>query len=409
MTPPKAGVCRIMSRAKQSPSKNPDITFFLSRLGSGGIGRLHIHLIKGLREKGLEVDLALGKLSGPYRKYLDFPGVYNISTTHSLLGVLPFALYLMRRRPKVVVCEKLRVNVVAQRAKRLAGSDCRIFASIHGPLTHKLEHEGLSEKKRQKKYALIRKWYPNNDGFIAVSRGIGEDLHHHFHIPKRKIHVIYNPVLAPEVMEKGQDAPTHPWFNPKANPVILSVGRLEEQKGYPCLLESFLKVRQFVDCRLIILGEGSKRKELQSIINKLGLQEHVSMPGFVSNPYPFMRCSDLFVLSSKWEGFGIVLVEAMAFGTPVVSTDCPVGPGEILEQGKLGKLVPVDDTEQMAKAIIETLRARPPSEPLIQAARKYTVERVAEAYLNVLGFGDTPGRSSNEDRHPLNLENTAGN
>ncbi|MBC7357552.1 MAG: glycosyltransferase [Desulfacinum sp.] len=366
---------------------NPHICFFLARLGAGGIGKMRLHLTRALIRRGYRVDLVLGDLSGPYVGQLDKGvRVHPVHSSHGVLGIPLFASYLRRRRPRVVVCEKLRVNVVAHRARRLAGVSCRIYASVHGLLTHKLYQEGLDRRKVRKKERLIQRWYGENDGFLAVSKGIAVDLHENFQVPGDKIHVVHNPVVTREVMGLSRHEANHPWLKDKTAPVVLSAGRLDRQKGFDTLLEAFAGVVRNGNGRLIILGEGPQRPELELLIDRLGLRESVSMPGFVDNPYPFMRHADAFVLSSRWEGFGNVLVEAMAFGTPVVSTDCPVGPREILEGGRLGRLVPVDDVPAMTEAILETLRSKPSPEPLIRAAGRYTDEQAAQGYLKALGF-----------------------
>ncbi len=374
-------------KQKIRSQEQPDITFFLARLGSGGIGKMRLHLIEALSKKGYRVDLVLGDLSGPYVKRLkNFAHVYPLPTSHPWLGVPWFARYLSRRRPRAVVCEKLRTNVVAHQAKRWSKGHCDVFASVHGVLSHKLDREGLSRRKAEKKYHLIARWYPQNKGFIAVSRGIAQDLYERFRIPLEKIHVVPNPVLTPRTFELADDPPEHPWFLQHEKPVFLSVGRLERQKGFPVLLEAFARVRSVQPSRLVILGEGSQRPLLEKMIRELDLGDAVLLPGFVDNPYPFMRHADAFVLASLWEGFGNVLVEAMAFGTPVVATDCPAGPREILEDGRLGPLVPVNDVQALADAMLHVLRVPPPREPLIRASRRYTADKAAEGYVKALGL-----------------------
>ena len=147
----------------------------------------------------------------------------------------------------------------------------------------------------------------------------------------------------------------HPWFAPGAPPVILGAGRLTEQKDFPTLIRAFALVRKKHPARLMILGEGEERSKLETLVQELGLEKEVSLPGFVDNPYKYMKRAAVFVLSSRWEGFPNVLVEAMALGTPVVSTDCPNGPAEILENGKWGELVPVGETQSLASAVLRTL------------------------------------------------------
>ena len=367
--------------------KPPDVCFFMSRLGTGGIGKMRFNLAQELIRQGYKVEFVLGDSSGPYvSKVKSIAPVVDLHTSHGLLGVVPFAAYLLARRPKAIVCEKLRVNVVALRARRLVRAKSTIFASIHGVLSHKLYKQGLSDRKAKKKRLLIERWYRENDGFIAVSRGIKEDLVRRFGIPSEKVHVIYNPVVSPDIASLAESPPEHPWLLEKKLPVIIGVGRLAPEKGFDVLLRAFGEVLRSLKCRLLILGEGSERGRLEQLASHLGISQYVSMPGFVHNPYPYLKRADLFVLSSKWEGFGNVIVEAMACGTPVVATDCPVGPREILEGGRLGTLVPVGDHHALSQAILRSLNEPVSKDVLIHASRRYTVEEAARRYIDVLGL-----------------------
>jgi len=169
---------------------------------------------------------------------------------------------------------------------------------------------------------------------------------------------------------------------------VLGVGELCERKDFATLIEAFSRLRQTVPSRLIILGEGRKRKELESLVERLNLQEAVDFPGFHANPYAFMSRASLFVLSSRCEGAPVVLMEALACGVPVVSTDCPSGPGEILQRGRLGPLVPVGNVSELADAMHGTLREPPAAELLRGGAEPYRVSRSADHYLHALGWTD---------------------
>jgi glycosyltransferase involved in cell wall biosynthesis len=179
-------------------------------------------------------------------------------------------------------------------------------------------------------------------------------------------------------------APRHPWLAPGQPPVILGAGRLTRQKDFPTLIRAFSLVAAQRDCRLMILGEGQERRALEGLAAELGLAYRFALPGFAADAVDYMAQAALFVLSSAWEGFGMVLVEAMAVGTPVVSTDCPSGPREILLDGELGRLVPVSDPWALARAMLETLDAPPNPERLRRRAADFTSERAAERYLRLM-------------------------
>ena len=231
---------------------------------------------------------------------------------------------------------------------------------------------------------LMKIFYPRADGVVAVSKGVADDLAVVIGLPRERITVIYNPVVTPELLQKAQEPIDHPWFHPGEPPVILGVGRLTKQKDFPTLIQAFALVRKERPARLIILGEGEDRYELEELIRKLGIASDVDMPGFVDNPYKYMAYSTVFVLSSAWEGLPTVLIEAMACGCPVVSTNCHSGPAEILENGKYGKLVAVGDAAGLAEAMVGTLDA-PESLNVVRRAQDFGVEQAVAGYLEIFG------------------------
>jgi glycosyltransferase involved in cell wall biosynthesis len=230
---------------------------------------------------------------------------------------------------------------------------------------------------------LARIFYRRANAIIAVSQGVADDLVNNIGVSRNKTHVIYNPIVTPALLEKMQIVPSHPWFVPGTPPVVLAVGRLTAQKDYPALLHAFALARQEREMHLLILGEGEKRFELEAMVSSLGLENDVQMPGFVPNPYMYMARASVFVLSSAWEGFSNVIAEALACGVPVVSTDCPSGPAEILENGKFGKLVPVGDPNAMARAILATLDSIPDRRLLRQRAQVFSLETVTSQYIDL--------------------------
>jgi glycosyltransferase involved in cell wall biosynthesis len=231
---------------------------------------------------------------------------------------------------------------------------------------------------------FINKTYPKADAIVAVSTGVAEDFYQETQLPLQAIKVIYNPVVTPELLQKKQEALNHPWFKKNQPPVLLAVGRLCEQKDFTTLINAFAIIRKKSECRLIILGEGEQRKQLETLVDHLQLNDDIQMPGFVKNPYAYMVQADIFVLSSAWEGLVTVLIEALACGTPVVSTDCPSGSSEILEAGKYGRLVPVGDTQALAEAVITTMEENVDPNRLIARANDFTQETSVTQYLAVL-------------------------
>jgi glycosyltransferase involved in cell wall biosynthesis len=228
-------------------------------------------------------------------------------------------------------------------------------------------------------------FYPQVDRIIAVSNGVKESLIQTGNVPESLIQTIYNPVITPAVLQQMEVPANHPWFEQSHIPVIISAGRLTKQKDHATLLQAFATLRKQMPAKLLILGDGEERPILERLAQKLNIQDHISLPGFVENPFSYMKRADVFVLSSRWEGFGNVLVEAMACQTPVVSTDCPSGPSEILENGKYGSLTPVGNADMLANAMLEMLnRPFPVARLLYERAMEFSIETIIPQYFDAL-------------------------
>jgi glycosyltransferase involved in cell wall biosynthesis len=196
------------------------------------------------------------------------------------------------------------------------------------------------------------------DEVVAVSKGVADDLSRVTGMPRERIEVIYNPVVTPTLIEQASRSPSHPWFEDPDHPVVIGVGRLVPQKNFRLLIDAFANVKRArPSTRLVILGEGDERCMLEEHVQRLGLQQSISLPGFVDNPYACMARASVFVLSSDFEGLPTALIESLAVGTPVVSTDCRSGPREILLGGNFGELVPVGNVEVLARGIERALAA----------------------------------------------------
>ena len=301
--------------------------------------------------------------------------------------------YLQSARPDALLSALPTLNLLAVWARRGAGVATRVVISERDTLSTAIS--GSRKWRRRYLPPLLKRAYLMADGIIAVSNGVADDLAATTGIPRHRITTVYNPVVGPEVIAKARAPLDHPWFAPGEPPVILGVGRLHPQKDFATLIRAFARLRAERPARLIILGVESSGDsayvaDLKALPARLGVAEDVALPGFAQNPLAYMSRAATFVLSSVHEGLGIVLIEALACGTPVVSTDCPSGPREILDHGRFGPLVPVGDDASMAAAICATLDGPHPSELLRSRAEMFTVERAVDRYLELI-FGQPWG------------------
>jgi glycosyltransferase involved in cell wall biosynthesis len=367
----------------------PTLALFASFSGAGGVERMLINLIRGLVELGQPLELVLVRAESPHlaRVPAEVRQV-RLGVRHTLLAAPALARYLRARRPAVLLAAKDRAGRAAVIARAIAGTGTPIALRLGTNLSTAMAHRGPLQ--RWLRYAPIRLLYPHIDRIIAVSAGVAEDTTRISRVPPERIAVVRNPVITPELATEAALPCDHPWLGEGQPPVILGAGRLQRQKAFPDLIRAFAKLRRrsqgHAHCRLMILGDGSARPALASLIGELGLEGSVTLPGFQANPYPFLARAALFVLSSAWEGSPNVLTEAMALGTPVVSTDCPSGPSEILDGGRYGPLVPVGDTDALAAAMAATLDDPLPAATLRASVAEYEQGRSARRYLEVLGL-----------------------
>jgi glycosyltransferase involved in cell wall biosynthesis len=363
-------------------SIQPHLAIFLRSLAAGGAERVMVNLANHFAEDGLSVDLVLTRMDGAYHREVS-PKVRLVDlNSPKLPKSLPgLVRYLRCRKPPVLLSALHYACEIALWARFLARTPTRVVVSEHNTLS--VEAKSLPQRTARLTPLAARLFYPWSDAIVAVSQGVAEDLAVVTGLPVEQIQTIYNPVIIPDLDIRSKEPLNHPWFQPGSPPVILGVGRLVAQKDFATLIRAFQRIRQDQAVRLMILGEGQQRPELEHLIQTLGISADVALAGFVANPYAFMARAAVFALSSVWEGFGNVLVEAMATGTPVVATDCPSGPAEILANGQYGHLVPVGDDRSLATAIVRILEGdaqRADSNWLNQ----FKIDSVAQQYRAVL-------------------------
>ena len=395
--------------------------FYLENFDGGGVQKMILLIANGLARRGYQADVLVCQAQGPFRDDIA-PGVnvvelaptrliaaklraaqadpgglpklmrpllfsHRISTTFAHFPAL--SDYLREARPDALIAGNPLMNVEAALARRLAGVPCRLIAIEVNDLSsgHPLNSDQISKWLP----SLCRRAYRAADGIVGISKGVSDDIAARTGISPSRITTIFPPAVTSDILRKARETVDHPWFTPDGPPVILGAGRLGRAKDFETLIRAFAIVRRERLARLVILGNyktpsktEKRRAKLMELAEALGIAEDVDLPGFVANPIAYMGRASVFAVSSIYEGFCIVLAEAMASGCPVVSTDCPSGPAEILEKGRYGPLVPVGDYEALASAILGLLDSPPDPDMLRSRASLFSAERAIDQYEAIL-------------------------
>lgn len=363
----------------------PKIACFFATSGHSGVDRAMNHLIPAMVRRGYPVDLLHVRKHGPY---INNPpeglNIIDLGSKHVYSSLPAVVRYLKREQPYVMLSDKDRVNRTAIFAKMLARVEIRLVLRSGTTISVDLASRGRFDRWLQKN--SMGKLYRYADRVIVPSVGAADDLAEYTGLKREMIEAVPSPIVPEANFTRQYPRPEHPWFAEGEPPVIISVGELSPRKDFATLLRAFAKVRAQMSCRLVILGKGGQKQSLLELAEQLGVTTDFDLPGFQPNPYDFLAQAALFAFTSRWEGLPLALVEALAVGTPVVSTDCPSGPREVLQDGQHGQLVPVGDDEQMARAIIDTLQQPLPADTLKQAAHRFEIEASTTAYLASLGL-----------------------
>lgn len=396
------------------------LAFYLHHLGGGGVSKMRLIISSALADRGHQVDLVIcepeGHLSDRMPENVHIVRLERSSWTRARIHALTadpaglralagFALgprtisatlpylpdlvrYLQRQRPDVLYVATTFLAVEAALALRRAKVPTRLVLSEH--IHFVPEHAVVSGWNRWFIRSLLHRTYSRADAVLAISNGVADQMAHVSGFPRERIQTITNPAVTPQLEQGAREPLSHPWFEAGQPPVVLGVARLSRSKDFGTLIRAFARVRRNRPLRLVILGDAKsekktekRRSELMQLADELGVADDVALPGFTSNPYQYMARAAVYVLSSHVEGLSNSLIEAMACGCPVVSTDTPSGPSEVLEDGRYGPLVPIGDSEAMANAIESVLDAPPNRDLLRQRAADFSVDRVADSYENL--------------------------
>ena len=360
-----------------------EVTIYMPSLGGGGAEKSVIRLIGGFTKRGIKVTLVLATPHG--NLHYEIPSQVNIITfnsNRSIYSVFKFARYIKKNNPQIIISFLSRGNRNALLAKLLTMNNTRLYVVEQNTISMGLKNSSFIN--RYLSLLSFKFLYYYADKIINVSKSASDDLSKLLPKNNNSVITIHNPIVDKSMISEEKDEPPHKWLKSKDIPVILGVGRFMEQKDFINLIRAFVLVKKHRSARLIILGEGEQRKIIEEEIRKHNLEDSVDLPGFVRDPFKYMRNASLFALSSKWEGLPTVLVEALACGCPVVSTNCPSGPMEILENGKYGELVPIQNSPALADAIIKTLSDPPSKELLRKRAMEFSIENSVDKYIKLL-------------------------
>jgi glycosyltransferase involved in cell wall biosynthesis len=359
------------------------LTLFLPTLDDGGAERVMLQLAAAFSARGHGVDLVLAIPGGPLDAQIPpGPRVVNLKAARTISALPALVRYLRRERPLALLSTLEHANVLAVGANAIARTGTRVVLREANVLLPPADLGPRARLLRQ----LMRRAYRSAGDIVAVSSSVAASLTTELAVAPARIRTIYNPIVTAALGEKAAAALEDPWFAPGAPPVVLGVGRLAPQKDFATLMRAFALVHAERPARLVILGDGPERGALEDLARQLGIAGDTKLPGYDHNPFRFMSRAAVFALSSRYEGLPGALIQAMACGCRVISTDCPGGSREILQDGALGPLVPPGQPEPLARgvsALLDDAQAGP-------ARVQHPVERFSEreavdAYLDVLG------------------------
>ncbi len=361
-----------------SPQKR--VVLYIADLRVGGAERAAINLFKTLPDSDLQVTLLLNQRQGALADTLtDDDAVHSLGVHRTAAAIARLTAYLNRERPAALISYLDFNNAVAVWANILARRPSRVITTHHGLMA--------VSKYRNYKHRLVpflnRHTLPLADRVVAVSNGIAQELSETTH-RSLALSVIPNPIVPERFRELASAPLDNPWLARSWQPIILGVGRLVPEKNFALLIDAFALLAKRLPARLVLLGDGPLRHALAGKIANYDLASRALLVPADTNPWRYMARADVLVMTSVSEGFGNVLVEAMATGTPVVSVDCPTGPTEILGQGKWGRLVPPSDVESLATAIEETIMRPGDSAPRIARAMEFSAQTVARRYRELI-------------------------
>ncbi len=366
------------------------ITFFIPDLAGGGAQRMLINMANEFSGRNYRVTLLVVKEFGPYLSLIDNRvTLVSLNKDRSFLALPALVRYLRKNQPDIFLSAMFYINVLAIFAKLLTlGLKTKVIITERNFFSLRTK---ASNNTRDKFFPiLVYIFYRFADKVVTISKGVKDDICKVANLPQNKVTWIHNPVVTPQMHALLKKEPNDDWFETVTAPILVTSGRLVPQKDHVTLFYAFAKLIEKKEAHLLILGDGELCSELKALAQKLKISNNVYFKGFVENPLSYMKKADLFVLSSRWEGFGNVLVEALLCKLPIVATDCQAGPAEILSNGKYGTLVPVGDVKALASAMLNSLESTHDKNKQKERALYFTVDKICDQYerlfIDVLGY-----------------------
>ncbi len=361
---------------------------FLPNLYGGGAQRVFLRLYLELKKNNANVQLVVAQNRGELLSIVDDndPSLFFLNKTRLISSFFVFVNLIRKRKPDIILSTMDYTNIFVGASILIASyKGMTVFRESNTMYDHRIAKK--ISLKRKMLIAAMRFFYKRATHVVANSTDIAKDLEHFGILDSNVVKIIENPVID-NIFKNNLLSPVeHPWLKQKTTPVILSAGRFSKPKNFELLFSAFAIVRKKINCRLILLGDGVLRGRYQDIVQSLSISPFVDMPGFVINPLPYMREATMFVSSSNWEGMPNVLVEALGAGMKIVATDCPGATNELLGQGKYGILVPPNDPQKLADAILKSIPAKCDKKMLANYANRFSVKTIAEKYVKLLEDG----------------------
>tara|TARA_B100000212_G_scaffold89261_1_gene65453 strand:- start:27714 stop:28835 length:1122 start_codon:yes stop_codon:yes gene_type:complete len=366
------------------------IAFFIPKLTYGGAERVIIDIANNLSKRGYLIDIVLAKGGKIYLEEISpSVNIINLNSKSTILSFFNLSRYIQKSRPNGIISALSHANCVVLLSRKFVNNNTKVVVSERN-----ISYRNTFNKIGFKRFILdllIKYLYPEAKCIVTVSEGVRESIINTYKFKRDHVKAILNPCDFQKINNLKSKCMLNSkiinGFKSENQKIILSVGSLTIQKNYSLLIKAFKIVSQEINCKLIILGEGPERSKLDELCRNLAIDSNsIYMPGFIANPFPYMKACDLYVMSSLWEGLPNVLIQALACKCNIISTDCDAGPREILEDGKWGRLIKVNDTNGLANAMIEELSSKNQKSfnSGIGNLNRFNIDKVTNQYLEAL-------------------------